>query len=54
MIDILLTILCILAALVALGFALAPVMFVSGWYAHRSAKKHAKAAQDIDRLLSQS
>ncbi len=53
MTDILFTVICILAGFVALGFALAPLMVVSGLWAYFSAKAHAKEVEEIERLLSE-
>lgn len=40
-----------LAALAMLGFALAPLMAITGWWAAGSAKDNAEQAAEIQRLL---
>lgn len=47
----LLIVLAIPAALALLGFALAPLMASSGWWAASSAKDSAARAAEIQRLL---
>lgn len=42
-----------LAALVVLGFALAPIMAATGLWAHVSAKGHRAQAREIERLLAE-
>ncbi|MGD9756205.1 MAG: hypothetical protein AB7U71_01635 [Comamonas sp.] len=42
-----------LAALVVLGFALAPIMAATGLWAHTSAKDHRAQACEIERLLAE-
>ena len=42
-----------LAALVVLGFVLAPIMAATGLWAHTSAKEHRAQAREIERLLAE-
>lgn len=42
-----------LAALVVLGFALAPIMAATGLWAHTSAEDHRAQAREIERLLAE-
>ncbi|WP_407714185.1 hypothetical protein ACJJWD_21215 [Comamonas testosteroni] len=42
-----------LAALVVLGFALAPIMAATGLWAHTSAEDHRAEAREIERLLAE-
>ena len=42
-----------LAALVVLGFALAPIMAATGLWAHTSAEEHRAQAREIERLLAE-
>lgn len=49
--NIVLIVLAILAALALLGFALAPLMGVTGLWAASSAKKNAARTAEIQRLL---
>lgn len=47
----LIVVLAVLAAVALLGFALAPLMAASGWWASTSAKDNAARADEIQRLL---